>query len=72
MGLALTWPRARQLIHFYQPPELPSYDGLSKSYTISSDTEALFKQIISLIPEEIKPSKSNSNDIYIYSTYKFI
>lgn len=59
MGLALTWPRARQLIHFYKPLELPSYDGLSKSFTISSDTEILFKKVINLIPEEIKPSKLN-------------
>jgi len=59
MGLALTWPRARQLMHFYQPQELPSYDGISKTFTINSDTEAMLKKIIALIPEEIKPSKDH-------------
>lgn len=58
MGLALTWPRARQLVHFYQPPELPSYDGLSKTFTINSETEAMLKQVIALIPDEINPSKA--------------
>lgn len=59
MGLALTWSRANQLFDFYYPSELPSYDGLSKSFTIHSDTEAIFKKIIALIPEEIKPSNTN-------------
>lgn len=59
MGLALTWPRARQLVHFYQPLELPSYDGLSKSFTVNSDTEAMLKKVIFLIPSDIKPSKDN-------------
>lgn len=57
MGLALTWSRAIQLFKFYYPQELPSYDGLSKAFTINSDTEAIFKKVIALIPDEIKPSK---------------
>lgn len=58
MGLALTWPRARQLVHFYQPQVLPSYDGLSKVFTINSDIEAMLKKVIALIPNEINPSKT--------------
>lgn len=58
MGLALTWPRARQLVNFYQPQELPSYDGLTKTSTINSDIEAMFKKIIPLIPNEIHPGKT--------------
>jgi len=69
MGLALTWPRARQLMRFYQPQELPSYDGISKVFTINSDTEAMLKKVIALIPEEIKPSKFNLN---VYKEYIFI
>ncbi|CAH1731820.1 unnamed protein product [Aphis gossypii] len=61
MGLALTWPRARQLMHFYQPQELPSYDGISKIFTINSDTEAMFKKVIALIPEDIKPNRLMDN-----------
>jgi len=57
MGLALTWPRARQLMRFHQPLKLPSYDG--KPFTVNSDTEAMLKKVIALIPEEIKPSKVN-------------
>jgi len=59
MGLALTWPRASQLAHFYHPLELPTYDGLSKACTINSDTEAIFKKVIALIPKELEPSKTN-------------
>lgn len=58
MGLALTWPRARQLVHFYQPPELPSYDGVLKSFTVNSDIEAMLKKVAVLIPTEIKPGKT--------------
>lgn len=61
MGLALTWPRARQLMHFYQPQELPSYDGISKTFTINTDTEAMLKKIIALIPEELKPNRLMDN-----------
>lgn len=57
MGLALTWARAIQLVRFHYPSELPSYDGLSKAFTINNDTEIIFKKVIDLIPEEIKPSK---------------
>lgn len=63
MGLALTWPRARQLVHFYQPLELPSYDGISKTFTVNSDIDALLKKVIALIPEEINPSKTKIYDI---------
>lgn len=62
MGLALTWPRSKELFHFYRPPELPSYDArLKKSFTINSDTEELLKIIINLIPEQINPSNTNLN-----------
>lgn len=61
MGLALTWSRARQLVHFYQPSELPSYDGISKAFTINSETEAMLKKVVVLIPDEINPSKAHSN-----------
>ncbi|VVC42534.1 Hypothetical protein CINCED_3A009963 [Cinara cedri] len=61
MGLALTWPRARQLVYFYQPQELPSYDGLTKTYTINSDIEAMLKKIIPLIPSEIHPGRLTEN-----------
>lgn len=68
MGLALTWSRSRQLIHFYQPQELPSYDErLKKSFTINSDMEVMLKLVIDLIPEEIKPGK-----IYLYNVKAII
>lgn len=54
MGLALTWPRAKQLVRFYQPLELPTYDGYT--FTVNSDTEAMLIKVIALIPEECKPS----------------
>lgn len=57
MGLALTWPRARQLVNFYLPQKLPSYDGLSKLFTINSEIEVMLKKVIVLIPNEINPSK---------------
>jgi len=59
MGLALTWSRGKQLVHFYQPTELPSFDG--KTFTLNSDIETMFKTVISLIPEEMKPSKTDRN-----------
>lgn len=68
MGLALTWPRARQLVHFYQPLELPSYDGISKTFTVNSDIDAMLKKVIALIPEEINPSKTKIYDIECINT----
>jgi len=56
MGLALTWSRGKQLVNFYQPVELPKFD--EKTNTVNSDTETMLKKVISLVPEEIKPSKT--------------
>ena len=55
MGLALTWPRARQLAYFHQPVELPTFDGVYKTFSVNCDTEIIFKKVIALIPNEIKP-----------------
>lgn len=56
MGLALTWPRARQLVQFHRPVELPSYDDKAKSFPVNN-SEAILKQVINLIPSEINPGK---------------
>jgi len=57
MGLPLTWPRAIQLVGFHYPSKLPSFDSFSKVFSINTDAEIIFKKVIDLIPEEIKPSK---------------
>lgn len=72
MGLALTWHRAKQLVRFYQPLELPTYDGYT--FTVNSDTEAMLIKVIALIPEECKPSNYYIDNLFInyYLIYIYI
>lgn len=55
-GLALTWERSYTVFNFLRPKELPTYDSSSR-FSISMDTEALFKRIIGLVPAECNPGR---------------
>ncbi|XP_050679518.1 calcineurin-binding protein cabin-1-like [Leptidea sinapis] len=60
----LDWERAQQLYEIFRPPILPALEG--KLSGISSDTEALFLRIITLLPNECDPQK------YISDLEKYI
>ncbi|XP_023953974.2 calcineurin-binding protein cabin-1-like [Bicyclus anynana] len=52
---ALDWKRAQQIYEIFRPLDLPPLEG--KVSGISSDEEALFLNILSLLPADCDPSK---------------
>ncbi|XP_072933140.1 calcineurin-binding protein cabin-1-like [Epargyreus clarus] len=52
---SLDWHRAQQLYEIFRPLELPALEG--KVSKITAETEALFIQILALLPPEYDPAK---------------
>ncbi|CAG0897136.1 unnamed protein product [Darwinula stevensoni] len=55
-GIALTWERAIPLYNYFRPQQLPEFDSYRVA-SISSDLEALYKRIASLVPRDIDPNQ---------------
>lgn len=51
----MNWERAQQVYEVFRPPDLPELEG--KVSGISSDTEILFRRILSHLPTEYDPQK---------------
>lgn len=56
--ITLEWKHSSLLFDFTTPEELPEYDS-NKTDSITLDTEALYTQLVKLVPEECRPDQQS-------------